>query len=668
MSFTEGFLQKPRLHILLLVFLGLLAYSNTFDAPFLFDDYVFINYLEVELHVARAGPDIISLDTTRGPWASRPLLYYTFVLNLLLDGFNSWGYHIMNIALHLGNGILLYFLLIMKGRHLGHKEKDTVPVALLSSLIFVLHPVQTEAVTYVINRSMLMATAFYLLGLIFFLKAVTSSGRWKYLFVLGLLVSAVMGAASRENFATFFLMVFIYDLFFVSRFRLRAMAGHFREYAAVLPGIACLGYLVLTNTYDTYEELSGLKLPPEIAIPPLQYALTQFKVHWTYIRLLIFPVNQNLDYSYPVAKSLFELPAMLSFLGYLGLWAGGGLLARKRPVAAFGLLWFLVALMPVSFAVALLDLRLGDVIFEHRFYLPSVGLIVLAAVALVRLARGRRALVPAIVALCLVLGGAAYARNSVWADEETLWRDTLRKSPNNPRAHNNFGVFLRDNKRNTEAIEHFEAAIKLWPNTGEFYSNMGDASIIKREVDKAIEYLNTAVELSPSLWRAHARLGTAYTAKEQYEEALEHYLAASDLAPWNTAPLNNVARTYYALGQKDEAIKYYISSLWLNKKQTIVLNNLGVLFMETGQEERAIKHLEPLVALEPDYPFPRLALGRLYIDLGFPLNAIEHLEVAKELLPDEPEIQQALTDAYRAAKDKQRAAEQPWSYEDTEYR
>jgi len=647
--------------MLLLVFLGLLAYSNTFDVPFQFDDLIFVDYREVELRVAEAAsglrvaeadsgavPFFIS-DMAKGPWASRPLLYATFVLNHLIGDFNSWGYHVVNLALHLGNGILLYFLIIMTGRHTEYEQRDTVPVALLSSLIFILHPVQTESVTYIVSRSILMATAFYLLGFIFFLNAVTSSGRKKYLFILGLLLSAVLGAGSREDFATFFAMLFIYDLFFVSRFRLRDLAGHHMEYLACLPGLAVMGYLVLNNTYDTAAEAAVHVLPLKLSIPPMQYALTQFYVHWTYIRLLILPMNQSLDYSYPIAKFLFEVPTLLPFAGYLGLWASSLYIARKRPVASFGMLWFLVILLPISFGVALLDLRLGDVIFEHRLYLPSIGLIVLASMSLVRLARNRKAMVPIIAAFCLVLGAAAYARNSVWADAGSLWRDTIEKSPDNPRAHNNLAVFLSNNRRNTEAIKHLEVAIGLWPENGQFQSNIGAVFIKKGDVDKAIEHLETAVELDQSLWHAHSNLGAAYAAKKEYEKALEHYLAASQLASWNTGPLNDAARIYYALGQKDEAIEYYSSSLWLNKKQPLVLNNLGILFIETGQKERAIKHLEPLVKLEPEFVPPRLALGRLYLELGMPLMAIEHLEAARKLRPDEPEIKEALARAYSAA-------------------
>jgi tetratricopeptide (TPR) repeat protein len=649
---TASFLQRRRLHILLIVFLGLLVYSNTFDAPFQFDDYLFVDYRGMELQVSSADEDVAAVfGTVRGPWASRPLLYATFVLNHSLDGFNTWGYHIVNLALHIVNGILLYLLVAMTGRHLGHGEKDIIPVAVLSSLIFVLHPVQTEAVTMVVNRSMLMATTFYLSGLMLFLKITISEGKEKNYYTAGLFLATLLGAASRENFATLPIMLFIYDLFFVSRFRLRTTASHYRAYMAVLLGIAFLGYLVYTNTYSKYKDF------PDIAIPPFQYVLTQLKMHWLYLRLLIFPINQNLTYEYTLAKGLFEFPTLLYFIGYIGIWAAGLFLSRRKPIVSFGLLWFLVTLMPISFGVALLNLRLGDPIFEHRFYLPSVGIIMLAALALARIVRGRRALIPALAVLCIVLSSAAYTRNYVWADEGRLWEDVVRKSPNMHRGHNNLGTYLSKNGRNDEAIEHLEIAVKLAPNNGQLRNNLGIAYFRKGYRDKAIEHLEAAVELTPDMAKTHSNLGAIYQALGRYQEALDNLLTAVRLNPFNAPIKNNLAKTYYALGQKEKAIEYYISSLWLDKEQTTVLNNLVVLFVETGQKERAIKHLEALLALEPGYLPARITIGRLYIEEGLPFRAITHLNEALKLRPDEPEAHRTIAEAYREVGNLQSSGE-----------
>jgi tetratricopeptide (TPR) repeat protein len=674
---AEGFLKNRRLHILLIILLGLLVYSNTFAAPFEFDDIMFVDYRNImtqankaasTLQIGKAPAERISLpaETLMGPWSSRPLLYATFVANELMGGFNTWGYHIFNIAMHIGNGILLYFLIVMTGRHSRYDESDTVPVAVLSSLIFVLHPVHTETVTMVVNRSMLMATTFYLAGLMLFLKIVTSEGKAKNYYTIGLLLAAVLGASSREDFATFPLMLFIYDLLFISRFRLRDVVGHLKSYLACLPGLAFMGFLIITNTYDKISAFSELTLPEFYQMQPLDYALTQFKIQWTYIRLLLLPINQNLDYTYPISKTLFDIPTMLSMAGYAGLWAAGLLLAKKRPAASIGILWFLVILIPISFGVALLGLRLGDPIFEHRLYLPSIGLTVLAAIGLARLVRARRAVIPVVAALCLVLGATAYARNDVWTSDGKLWNDAVLKSPNSPRAHNNIASFLSNHGLYDEAIEHFEKAIELWPDNYQFYSNLGHTYLIKGDIDNAVEPLETSLEIEPSAVLAHESLGAVYMKQEQYEKALEHFLAESKLQPWDPGPLNDAARASYAMGRTDEAIEHYNSSLWLNRKQVRVLNNLIVLLMETGKNEQAIKRLESLVNIIPEHVTARVTLGKLYLEEGKSFDAVIHLKKAAELRPENPEIHHLLAEAYREIGNAQAAEEQLRMAEDLE--
>jgi len=665
-----GFLQNRRLHILILILIGLIVYSNTLKVPFQLDDRLFVEQrqsdLEIKRDIKNLAPltmfdeDESSANPTdyRGPWASRPLLYITLVMNHVVGGYNTWGYHLVNIFFHLINGILLYFLIILTGRHLGLEQRETVLVALLASSIFVLHPVETEAVTNIINRSILMATTFYIAGLLLFLKAATSIGKRKRLYILLLLLAAFFGASAREDFATFFLMLFVFDLLFISRFRLRDLTGHYMEYLACIPGLALMIYLIITNTYETAAYAANFNLPAFLSASPIQYVLTEFSVQWTYVRLLILPINQNLNYGYPISQSLTEVHTLIAALAYGGLWAGSLYIVRKRPVVSFGILWFLVILLPVSFAIAFMKLRLGDVIFEHRLYLPSIGLIVLSAAVLVRTAKNNKVLISIITVICLVLGSATYARNNVWTNPVNLWHDVVKKSPNNPLAHNNYGVYLYKAKRASKAIEEFEAALRLWPSFPQCNANLGAIYLSRNDADKAIEYYDAAVKFMPDMWYAHIGLGFAYSQKKEYKEALKHQLIAVKLVQQKTEPLNSAADSYYKLGQLDEAIKYYSTSLWLDRNQPRVLNNMAIIFIKTGQKERAIKHLEPLIGILPTAISPRIKLGMLYLEIGRPFEAVKTLKRAVELKPDNPEVHRAFANAVEAMGDKESAEEE----------
>ncbi len=462
------FFYSTPLRIIILVLLGIVVYSNTFNAPFHFDDVY--NIAENPFIKDLSGvPSLFA--GGKGPFASRPLMHATNALNYYFGGLDPTGYHIVNLSLHLLNGVLLYFLIVLTGRHLGHGEKDTGLVAALSALLFVVHPVQTEGVTYIVSRSMLLASTFYLSGLILFLKTVASERR-RGLYAAGLFFTTLLGAASRENFAMFPVMLVLYDLFFISRFSLREGLRHYKAYLPVAIAFCYFVYLALNNTYDR-------DMKDVIGIPPYEYLFTQFNVHWTYLRLLFLPVSQNLDYDYPTAATLFEFPTMLSFLGYIGLWITALALVRKRPVVSFGVLWFLVALVPISFAVAVMGLRLGDVIFEHRLYLPGAGIIVAfstSAVAMMGRISGERARKAAVLCLALLLivfSASAYKRNAVWQSDLSLWGDVVRKSPNKARAYNNLGYACYSRDRIYRAIGYFGAALRIEPDNSEAHYNIG---------------------------------------------------------------------------------------------------------------------------------------------------------------------------------------------------
>jgi hypothetical protein len=375
------------------------------------------------------------------------------------------GYHALNLALHLINAVLLYFVVVITGRHIGFRNGAVRVAGFFSALLFTVHPLQTEAVTYIVSRSVLFSTTFYLSGVILFFKAVTSEKK-RLVYIAGLFVASLFGMASRENFAMFPLMLMLYDLLFMSRLSVRKAVGHYRAY---IPVLVTLGYFVFLAVNNTYARSPGL---PGWGIEPLEYVFTQINAHATYLRLLVLPINQNLDYDYPIARALFELPTLLSFVGYLGLWAVGILLVKKRPMISFGVLWFVATLVPISFAVAFMGLRLGNPIFEHRAYLPSAGAIVAAVWMLVMLTEKNEAMkkgaVSVFVMLAILFSVAAYVRNDVWRSEISLWTDVVEKAPNNAMAYGNLGTAYSREGRYDLAAKYIRMQMRLHKQRGHY--------------------------------------------------------------------------------------------------------------------------------------------------------------------------------------------------------
>jgi len=334
------------------------AYSNTYTASFHFDDQ----------HTIVENPRIKHIENipsffwkNEGPVGSRPLLLVTLAINYALGGLNVIGYHIFNNLLHAINGILFYFFVLTVLNLPRFREKWaslSKEIALFSAILFVVHPIQTEAVTYIISRSMPMATFFYLLGFILYTRAVETGRRSFYVW---LFVVSFLGMASREDFITFPVMLFIYDVMLLSSFKdaLR------RWWVYLFIWLTAAYRLWLSFTYKGGEESAGFGVK---LLTPYQYLLTQFNVIWTYVRLLFLPINQNLDYDYPIAKSFFEFPTILSFLAHLLVIAFALFMFKRNRLVTFLILWWYITLSPSSSFIPIID-----VIFEHRVYLPSVG-------------------------------------------------------------------------------------------------------------------------------------------------------------------------------------------------------------------------------------------------------------------------------------------------------
>jgi tetratricopeptide (TPR) repeat protein len=641
-----GLSHKKPLHILAIVLLGCLVYSNTFGAPFVFDDShaILQNSLIRDLSNIPyffAGGD--------GSFASRPLIHATNALNYHFGGFSPGGYHAVNLALHLLNCVLLYFLIIMTGKRLEYGEENTRAVAVLSSFLFAAHPAQTEAVTNIVNRSMLFATAFCFLGIIVFFKAVNSEKR-KGLYTAALFVVSVLGMASRENFATFPVLLIIFDMLFVSRFRLREAAGHYKLHIAASLPLGYLVFLALNNTYDTVT-------PTLAGLTPYHYALTQLNVHWTYLRLMILPVNQTLDYAYPPAKALLELPVLLSSMGYIGLWAMGIVLARKRPVAAFGILWFLILLMPISFGVAFLNLKLDDVIFEHRLYLPGAGIIVALSCGAVmfygRYARAWKAVLSISVAVILTFSVATYTRNKVWQSEIGLWKDVIEKAPNKVRGYNNLGFAHEQRGRPDRAIEYYQRALGPEMSTAPpFYLarvhfNLAHAYELTGQLEKEMEHTTIGIMLNRPTENPYSSTGDDYLRKGALDEAIKYYIMAVESDPYFAPAHYGLGNAYRAKGLAEKAADEYAQAIKLNPDYAEAHINLGIIYKASGQLDKAIEHYSRAIRIRPDSPDAHYNIGNAYLLSGQVENAIKHYEQAISLMPDDPAIHKNLAVAYQ---------------------
>lgn len=360
-NFFENLFERKNFHLIAAITIAvmiLIAYSNTFTASFHFDD----NPSIVENPYIK---NVTADNIKKLLHGTRPVVNMSLLLNYQINGLNVIGWHIFNTLFHIMNSILVYVLIYQTlnmpvlSRYSGASKK----MAFFGALLFAVHPIQTESVTYIISRTELLAAFFYLSTFFLFI-------RWrkggKAINLVGAVISAFLAMGSKEHTVTLPAMLFLYDFVFISEGRIKEALNHWKSHIAVASSWILLAYLLSTVKIEG----AGFGITNESGITPWTYLLTSFNVLWTYIRLLFLPINQNLDYDYPIAKTLFEFPTILSFIGHILVIGAAFYTYKKRnwKLIPFGIAWFYITLSPTQSFVPILD-----VIFEHRLYLPSVG-------------------------------------------------------------------------------------------------------------------------------------------------------------------------------------------------------------------------------------------------------------------------------------------------------
>jgi len=590
------FFRKPVVHILIIVVLGVLIYSNTFNAPFAYDDIITITSPIIK--------DIRHFIDPQNIYGSRFIGQLSFALNYQLHGFKVTGYHIFNLLIHLLNALLVYWLIILTFRTptaSAYLQKDVLKtsnpyrwIPLFTALLFVSHPVQTQAVTYIVQRFASLATLFYLFSLVMYIKARSSESAKKARYILFAvsIISAVLAMRTKEIAFTLPVMVLLYEFMF---FR-----GDIRKRILALLALL-LTMLIIPLTMFRLVGSSGIRGIDELTrmagsadVSRWDYLNTQFRVIVTYIRLLLFPVNQNLDYDYPIYRTFFTTPVFLSFFALLGVLCWGIYLLYRSyksdqenrfwyRVTAFGIFWFFVTLSVES---SIIPIR--DVIYEHRMYLPSVGffMAIMSGIVLiyVRLANRTnwvaKAFMPVMILILASLSLAAYARNMVWSDKVTLWKDVVKKSPYKLRPHNNLGEAYQERGLFDDAIREYQTVINLEPNYAKAHYNLGVVYQQQGRLDEAIKEFQTMIRLKPDYADAHLNLGSAYHKQGRLDDAIREYQTAIHLEPDNVKAHNNLGVAYHNQGRFDDAIKEYQTAINLKPDYPGAQNNLRLLYQE----------------------------------------------------------------------------------------
>jgi tetratricopeptide (TPR) repeat protein len=543
----------------------LVAYENSFGNPFLFDD----------------DPTILKNPTIRRLWAisdvlcppkngetvtGRPLLNLTMAINYAISGEEPWSYHAGNLAIHILAALTLFsilrrtFLLPTMCRRWG---ENALPLAFVIALLWAIHPMQTESVTYVVQRAESLVGLLYLLTLYCFLRSVCSPRPMAWWAATALV--CLLGMASKEVMASAPLVVCLFDRAFVATSWREVFRRRWALYAAMACTWTLLAWLVLTTGDRGGSAGFGVSMSRRA------YLGTQTGAILHYLRLAVWPHPLVFDYGTPLVQSLKEVVPSGAAVLLLGLATLAAL--WRWPKVGFLGAWFFAILAPTSSVVPVVT----QTIAEHRMYLPLAavwtGIVAACCWAGRQMVQARRislqgakmAAVAAVTVVAILFVSMTHQRNLVYRSAFAMWEDTLAKMPDSARAHNNFGIQLvhagrvsegmaeyrkavelkpdfvdphynlglefGDQGRTEEAMAEYEAALKIKPDHEGAMNSLAILLVDRGRIDEAIELYKKVIEIKPSLGEVRYNYANALVAQKKYKEAIPLYEAAVKLKP-----------------------------------------------------------------------------------------------------------------------------------------
>ncbi|MBT8364901.1 MAG: tetratricopeptide repeat protein, partial [Deltaproteobacteria bacterium] len=580
----------------LLVIVVILIYADTLTTPFIFDD---ISNIKENPHIRVPFLSIKNLVWAgfQSPSTNRPLANISFALNYYFHGYNLVGFHLVNILIHIASGIFLYFLikatLITPTLQTRYGRFGWIPF--FATFIWMVHPLQTQSVAYLVQRMNSMAAMFYVLSLLLYVRFRLASGpRLKWSLIVGCVVSGLLAFGSKEIAVTLPLFIILYEWYFFQGLNPQWAKRHFIGLGGIL-----LLFIIISLAYLGENPLTRILAAYNFRDFTLfQRLLTESRVVVFYISLLFWPQPErlNLDHDFVISYSLTNpMTTLVSITAITLLISTAILIARREPLLSFGILWFFGNLVIESSVIGL------ELVFEHRNYLPSMFAI-LALVSLVF--RYLRYTWLPTVSLCIVgilFTAWTFERNRVWADEITLYQDCAEKSPQKARPHNNLGAALSRRGSLPEAIDQFQLALKIKPDYADAHYNIGYALARQGNLKEAIFHFSQSLRFEPNDVKAHNNLGIALALQSDYREAIDHFKAALKINPKDADVHNNFGYTLDKKGKTGAAMKHFSAALKIDPAHTDALNNFGSVLMRRGQLEAALRHFSRALEINPAY-------------------------------------------------------------------
>ncbi|MFA5929155.1 MAG: tetratricopeptide repeat protein, partial [Candidatus Margulisiibacteriota bacterium] len=530
----------------------------------------------------------------------RPLMHIVYMFNYHLFGLKPWGYHLTNILFHTGCSVLvlLIVLFLIKRANKDELSTDHVLVAFSAALLFAVHPIHTEAVTWVAGLPEVSFSFFYLGALYLYMKTAGAWSKYYWLSVSFFLLAMFC----KEPAVTLPVLLFVYDLSFCKKIPVPGPKSvrSMDPCLAKLSLVRYLPYLAVIAIYLIFRliALGGIAptAPRHADLKFFSYIINIFPLFVQYLQKLVWPLDLNAHYVLHPVRSIMELPGLIALVISLGFGLALYFAKKFNGLLFFGMCLILLPLIPVLYIPVL-----GENTFAERYlYLPSVGFfIVLSVLALGILDKfGKRTLIASLIILASVYTFGTVKRNMIWRNDLVLWTDTVRKSPDSAIAQNNMGIAYQREGQFDKALEHFTTALKLDPKKVKAHNNMCVIYLKMGSHDEALSHAEAAMRISAGP-DEYTNLANVYQGKGELAKALACYLHAIELAPEAPDAHANLGLLYYKQGSIDEAIKHYKLALAASPNAPETNYKIGTAYLKQGSIAQAIEYYQYAIKGQP---------------------------------------------------------------------
>ena len=559
-------------HFLIIIVAVIVVYLNIFRNDFVWDDKFFV----LEREEIKDLGNIPAFFTQDVEGLYRPVRTVFYAVSYALWKENPIGYHVNAILIHSIVSILVYLIIL--------KISGKIKLSFLAGLLFALHPVHTEAVTFITANFDLLGIVFYLLGFFYYLKA-SENGKYYTVSVLFFL----LGVFANEFGVTLPLVLVCYDLVY-KNLRKNNLVQKLKQY---------IPYFIITALF-LFIRFRIIGVFARVESYQANYfgkLFTMPQVIMRYIQILFVPFNLSVDHSVGIASfaEVIFFSVIVALVVYFGF-----MLRKKSKLASFGVFWFFITLLPVMNIVPI-----QRMMAEVYLYLPSVGFCVFLAwlIGKVPKMKFRNAKICYILILIVVLGSYSVIsinRNTIWKDEFSLWNNAVKTNPSSSKVHSNLALELDERGFVDEAIEEYKESIRLNPNRAKTYFNLGISYGKKGMVDEAVDAYGASLNLEPDDAEAYNNRGILYAKKNVSYLAINDFKNALSLDPEFAQAYVNLGNVYNEIKDYDDAIKAYLAAVSINPNIAEAYYNLGVVYNKNGMNEEAKLAFDKAYGLNPN--------------------------------------------------------------------